>query len=202
MWRSELPEGEERCVYTTSTTTETTTTTTTTMSISRRRWSTSLALGSTSLMAPVSSGAAVKLESGSNSSVLPFALTVVCCITICASVGVLITCIRAKQTVLAVQERGPAPSSVGFPKYESDQSQLQLHHTMTGQPTMTSASTLPRGKNYHYFLSHKKSHSSLGAVMEAAANGVHDNFEALTSTTSRQSPRMSFVIVSKIVSRW
>merc|ERR1712083_369191 len=31
----------------------------------------------------------------------------------------------------------------------------------------------------HYFLSHKKTHSSMGSGMEAVAQGIHDNLQAM-----------------------
>merc|ERR1712151_691538 len=38
---------------------------------------------------------------------------------------------------------------------------------------------LPPNKQFHYFLSHKKTHSSLGRQMETVAQGIHDSLEAM-----------------------
>ena len=38
---------------------------------------------------------------------------------------------------------------------------------------------LPEGKRYHYFMSHKKTHSKFGGVPEQVAKNFHDSLEAL-----------------------
>merc|ERR1712039_653260 len=44
------------------------------------------------------------------------------------------------------------------------------------------ANALPEWLSYHYFLSHKKHHSTLGTVMESIAQSIHDQLEAMGFT--------------------